>query len=421
MKFIKNYHDYRIILGYIFCLALALRFAIFYFWAWDTGPHYEYVEIARYIVAGYGHWWDWFGSVSPQPSAAFVPLYSYFLAFFIALTNDPARWIYFAQVLLNALGVYAFFLLGKHWGGKKIGLVAAGLYAMFPEIAFMPTRMVPEAIIVGPVILTVYLYLKIKSGIANRPQYRSFFWLGVFIGFLSLMKGSLVFLFLGCFLGLLPCGLKKMPVRRGLLFLSLGFLIAISPWIIRNTIVLGQPVFRTTYGYNLWRGNYPGASGTGRLHPGDTREVMPDDEYFDYINRNQPEAEIEIDRFFTDEALRFIKQDPGNFIMLSLKRSLYFITYDPTHPLARNWTYLGGYVFAVIFGLWGAILLKRQKRFDMLFIAVPLLHLILYAPVMVLPRYRVILVWFLVSLASVSIALIMSRLNWYSKWDIDKY
>jgi 4-amino-4-deoxy-L-arabinose transferase-like glycosyltransferase len=412
MKHFKHYLNTGTILGLIFIGGLIFRIGIIYVYAWNTGLHYEFAEIARNIIYGYGYSWGWYGSVPLQPTAAFVPLYTYFLAIFMAVFEEPARFIYFSQAILNALGIYAAYLLVKHLSDKNSGLIAAGLYAFFPEIAYATTKMVPEAIISGPVLLAFYLFLKMKPKLLLSVSTIRFFWLGIFIGLLALMKASLLFLYVAFAISLLVSGFKRMPVLKSILLLSIGVVLAVSPWLIRNTIVMGKPVFRTTYGFNLWRGNYPGASGTGRLLPGATREVLPDDEYFNYIDQNQSGTEIEIDEFFTKEAIRLIKQNPGGFLKLTAKRIFYFLVFDPSHPLARNIIYLGGYAFAVVFGTWGAVILKRRKRLDISFVLVPLLHLFLYAPVMILPRYRMILVWLLVCLASIPLAGILIRFGW---------
>jgi len=412
MKYFKRPLSTGAILGLIFVGALVFRIGIIYLYAWNTGLHYEYAEIAKNIIDGHGYSWGWYGSVPLQPSAAFEPLYTYFLAFFMAILGEPARFIYFSQVILNALGIYAAYLLGKHLGDKNGGLMAAGLYAFFPEIASAPTRMVPEAIISGPVLLVFYLFLKMKSELLNHVITKRFLWLGIFIGLLALMKASMLLLYIALVLSLLVSGFKRTPVMKAIMLLSLGVALAVSPWLIRNYIIMGKPVFRTTYGFNLWRGNYPGASGTGRLLPGATREILPSDGYFNLIERNQPHTEIEIDEFLTREAVRLIKQDPIRFCTLTAKRIFYFLTFDPSHPLTRNAIYLGGYIFAVVFGLWGAVILIKQKGLDISFILAPLLHLFLYAPVMILPRYRMILVWLLVCLASIPIARVVVRLGW---------
>jgi hypothetical protein len=163
------------------------------------------------------------------------------------------------------------------------------------------------------------------------------------------------------------------------------------------------------YGFNLWRGNHPGATGTPRIDPDNVIESALDPKYRKYIEENHPQTELELDKFYYDEAVRFIKDNPGEFAWLTVKRILYFITFDPTHPLTRNVVYLGGHLFLLVFGFWGAILLRRNNRLDNIFIILPLVALFFYAPVIMLPRYRLFFTMVLLWLSSVPIASVLLK------------
>ena len=400
--------DYKAKLGLLFILTMCLRVIAIFIYAWNDGLQFEYAQIAANIVAGYGYSWDWFGQQPLQPSAAFPPVYAYFIAFFIALFDNPAPIILIAQAMINSLGIIPAYLIGKHLGNKSVGLICAIIYAFLPEMIYSNTKMVTEPIAGTLTLVAIYSYLKIKDTV--RP-YWSYLILGVYIGLLSLLNASLLLLLPAFIIGLYYKASAKKNLLKAALLLSIGAIIAISPWIIRNYAVLGKPVFRTTLGYNLWRGNYPGASGTGRVDPNNKDVIVLNKEYYNYIKTNHPQKEIEIDSFFTAEAVKFIKARPLRFAGITLKRAVYFITIDPTHPLTKNVFYLGGYLFLLIFGIWGGIILNRRNKLDLAFILMPLFHLLLYSPVMILPRYRMILIWVLIILSSVSIEALLSKLK----------
>jgi len=415
MKYFKHHLNTGAILGLIFIGALIFRICIIYVFAWNTGLYYEYAEIARNIVDGYGYSWNWYKMIPTQPTAILTPLYTYFLALFIYLFDEPAKCIYVVQSLLNALVIIPGYFIGRLLGQTKNGIVLAFLVGIFPEIAFMPSRMAAETITIVLVFYSIYLYLKYKNLLLSEGKIAGFIVLGVVLGLTTLAKANTAFVFLACFVGLLFISTKKSIWLKAAFVLGLTFTITLSPWLIRNYLVFDKPVFRTMYGFNLWRGNHPGASGTGRLNSGQISEASLDPDYQKYIDDNHPGTELEIDKFYQDEAMKFIREDPNRYIWLTTKRMAYFLIIDPTHPLTRNALYIGGYLFVVIFGIWGGIILKRRKQFDRFYFLAPAIAMIFYIPVIILPRYRLILIWILLILASVALTNIITRIKFLDR------
>lgn len=387
----------------IFILGFLVRLVIVRLISWDWPLHYEAFDIAKNIVAGYGYSWDWYGTIPLQPTAAFAPLYPYFIAFIMALFEHPARIVYITQAVLNAAAIFPAFYIGNHLAGRKAGLMAAALWAIYPEIAYQPTKIAAEAVMGAPALLAIYLYLKQKTDLNHRLSSIGFLSLGLLLGATVLIKANAMILAIALMAGLLFGSAARTYRLKAAMLLCLGLLLAISPWLIRNMLVLNEPVIRTMYGYNLWRGNHPGATGTARLDTGQHSEAFLSVEYLDYIERNRPDKEAEVDRFYFEEAVKFIKEDPGGFARLTLRRIVYFLTLDPTHPLTRNIFYMGGYIIILILGISGAIILLTRKRFDIVFLLVPLFYLLFYAPVMILPRYRLGLVWVLILTSAVTL------------------
>jgi 4-amino-4-deoxy-L-arabinose transferase-like glycosyltransferase len=318
--------------------------------------------------------------------------------------------ILFAQALLNALGVISCFYLGRQLVDRKTGITAAVIYAIFPEIAVQPIKLISEPLFTPAIIFAIYLFLKFKIEYKQKNSYKGLFWTGIFFGIVTLIKttGSLVCL--ACFISL---GLSKFLFRKRVLaivMMGLGFFIATFPWNLRNFIVMEKPMmFTSNLGYNLWRGNHPWGSGTGHLSDEHLSEDKLPEEYRDYLQANYPETEVALDDFYFKEAINFIKKDPVRYIKYTLKRMLYFITIDPTHPLTKNIPYIGGYIFVLIFGIWGGVILRKRKLLDSVFIISVVLIFCFYTPIITLPRYRLILILVLMLFAAVPIAEYMTR------------
>jgi len=412
---IKLYNKVRFNLFIIYIWAVLFRLLLVYLFSWNRGLHFESAQIAKYVFNGYGYWWDWYKMIPPQPTAILTPLYTYFLALFMYLFDEPAKYIYIAQALLNALIIVLGYLLGKILGGAKNGLILALLVAVYPEIAFMPARMVAETVTIVLVFYSIYLYLKYKTLLLTEGKVVGFVTLGVILGITTLAKENTAFVFLACFAGLLFINTKKTSWLKAAFILGLSFTVTLSPWLIRNYMVFHKPVFRTMYGYNLWRGNHPGASGTARINPESISESSLDPEYQKFIDENHPKTELAIDKFYQDEAMKFIREDPMRYVWLTGKRIIYFLVIDPTHPLTRNALYIGGYLFVVIFGIWGGIISKKRKQLERIYILAPAISMIFYVPVIVLPRYRLILIWILLILSSVALTNITARIKFLDR------
>jgi 4-amino-4-deoxy-L-arabinose transferase-like glycosyltransferase len=394
----------------VFGFAVLFRVIAIIITAWNRGPHFENYEIACYIIKGMGYSWNWEGMIHPQPTAIFPPLYTYFLAFFMYIFNNPSRWIYFTQAILNSLGVIPSYGLGKYFGDRTTGLVAAVLYAVFPEIVVGPTKMISEPLFIPAVILSLYLFVANKTGILSKNSLKKFFMLGIIVGLTTLIKTTGSFIILACFISLILNKSNRMLFIKAALVISFGFGLAISPWFIRNILVLKQPIIlASNFGYNLWRGNHAWASGTGYLDPQHTSEAALSEEYKQYIEKNHPQDEVGLDNFYKQEALKFIKQDPARFIRLTIKRIIIFFTFDPTHPLTRNVAYISGYIFVLIFGIWGAIKAARLHKLDSVFYLLPFFILCFYAPIMMGPRYRTMAILILLMLSALPIAELLRK------------
>ncbi len=394
----------------IFAAAFVFRLLIIFIFAWDRGPHFENYAIAKNIVSGFGYSWDWDGILKVQPTALLPPIYTYFLVAFLYLFDEPSRWIYIAQAFLNSLGVFPAFGLGRQLRNERNGFLAAALYAFFPEIAISPTKMISEPLFIPGILMGLWIY---RSLSANKEKYigaRHFFLFGLFLGFLTLIKTTGTLILAACCICLLLKNRFSGASLKSTALIFVGFILAISPWSVRNMVVLKAPVvLGSNMGYNLWRGNHPWSKGTEYLNPKQTSEAEIPLEYRKYLENNYPDKETELDSFFGKEAFRFIKENPKRYVNLVAKRALYFITYDPTHPLTRNLAYLGGYIFVVIFGVWGGLIARKLKTFDCVFILGPLLFFIFYIPIVMVPRFRIVMILVLLMLSSLSIGSLLER------------
>lgn len=356
--------------------------------------YFEYMLIAQNLLDGKGYSYDDFGSMPMQPTVLFPPLYVYWCALFMAFCA-PGHYLpmYLAQGLVAATGVIPAFLLGKNLFSVRAGWIFAGLYAMYPEMVFMHTRPAPESLYVSLVLWIFYLYRLLRdlppgSGAAVRLSLVC----GVLFAAGAMLKDAMPIIMVACAIGLVRA---VRPVRSALrshiLPAAIVFALAISPWVVRNYIVEHRFIpLRFALGQNLWKGNHLGASGTTRTFDGVDTRVGITPSYEEYLEEHLPADNIARDDFYQSEAVKFIRENPGEYLRLSATRLLYYLWLDPTHPLSRNVFYWLPYVLLMIIAIPGIVLAARHGKLDPAFVFTFFGLLALYVPIVYVPRYRII-------------------------------
>ncbi|MDD5089251.1 MAG: hypothetical protein PHI18_10720, partial [bacterium] len=119
--------------------------------------------------------------------------------------------------------------------------------------------------------------------------------------------------------------------------------------------------------------------------------------------------EAESDRFMMQEALRYIREHPRHYLQLTWRRLGYYVWFVPYHALAQNIVYRLSWIAVLVLGGIGLIRAIRRRVLDPAIPATFLAFLLLYVPIIVLPRYRIISVVLMLLLAAYSMSEISNR------------
>jgi 4-amino-4-deoxy-L-arabinose transferase-like glycosyltransferase len=133
-------------------------------------------------------------------------------------------------------------------------------------------------------------------------------------------------------------------VRAGLM--GFAVLIVLSPWMIRNLVRFGEPIWTTTHGgYTLALANNPVyyrevlAGPPGRVWTGHDQWI-----WWDSVNRHTTGmSEPQADRYLRDEALRLARAEPAAFGRATLARLAHFWAVAPAaavYPAPARWATL---------------------------------------------------------------------------------
>ena len=352
----------------------------------DQSDVNEDTYIARSLNEGRG-FSSPFSTTYTGPTAWVTPVYPYFVAavfkYFGVMSHRSYLVIQTVQSLFSALTVLPLIGIGILSNSRRGGLVAGTVWALFPWFSRWALTWIWETSL-SALLLAVLIWYALWLRDNGKP--RAWAGFGALWGFSLLVNpalSSLLPVTLVC--ALYPHWRRKQSWLRPCLTVAAACFLVVSPWLVRNRLVMGQWVFlRDNFGFEFALGNYHLSFGRGWAgkHP----SVNPRE-----FDRYRQLGELGYIEANTDEALRFVRQYPAEFVTISAKRVMYFwdgsgMEYrGPVSPCWFPWSFA-----LTSFLLLPAILVCRRLRipaFWILFLVVliyPIPYYLTHPPV----RYR---------------------------------
>jgi hypothetical protein len=346
----------------------------------DTGTY-------SYLWHGGGDGW--------VPSAYMPPLYASYLWCSVTIFQPGAQSIYeistYTVKIIEMLHVGMWILSAIFVSGTAriitrnsvTGMWAAAMFMVFPLSIVSPSQITAVNLYLVPA--TALIYLCVKYGYQKAEsmsiRVRDAVLLGIVMSVLILGRAeALLYVpIIGLFL------IKKSGWLRALVYIFVVCM-TLSPVLVRNWRVFGQPTGITTSGgYNLWRGQNERATsdGIGQM----SNELLAK------INRLPASKSYEVDRdkIFLAEALRFMKGNPGDVILKAFDKvtAFWFYEADPAHHslqyVLSPW-YWGPWMLYLALAILGCYILRGG---GLRFLGVPLIGVTLTSAIFfVLARYR---------------------------------
>lgn len=299
---------------------------------------FQYDMLARSLAAGNG--FRWYAQNDLNQLAAFVdfdltsvkeydprlgiptsfraPLYPTFLAIVYFFNGiDTSR--FFAARLAQAIFLGAPLAPLTYWvaqslfplssflkdedgkNSEKAARLAAWIVACYPMLLVYPLGLGTE----NPffiLLLASFLFLLLSI---KAPTTFHFLFSGVFLALTTLTRSVILPFALAAF-----CLLLYIHRKQAILAI-LSFLLIISPWIIRNSLLHQKLTgIESSMGYNLYLGYHPQGNGSFVFGPSLDLLTILDD--------------AERDRIGTEKAIEFIRAQPERFVPLALNRLGFF-------------------------------------------------------------------------------------------------
>ena len=175
--------------------------------------------------------WHFMGGTE-RPSATHPPLYVTYLSLWSRLGLDTVTWHRFASCLLGVAAVVMIGIVGRRLGGPTVGLIAAGLAALYPEIWINDGMLLSESM---AILMTAIAILAIYA-FWQSPTRRNAFLMGLACGVTALSRTELTLLFPAV---VIPLALLvkdqswRERVRLAISACVVGGLV-LGPWIVFN-------------------------------------------------------------------------------------------------------------------------------------------------------------------------------------------
>lgn len=309
----------------------------------------EYETLAQNIVGGQGYVINHFGNTA----VAFGDgnLYSFLAASVYFVTGHQPIVLAVVQAAIASLAAPVIFAVGARAFPWPVAALGAAMAALHPGLLAYTTKLHPLGMDVLLLALMVWWVGRAGSGTRNGLL------AGLSLG-LGLMSRPTFFL-----AGLAAMAVRWKGVRSSLAPLLAAIAVALviaAPWVIRNWVLLGRPVFISTSLEDVWKGNNPLASGSSYL-PGGQDVFSAASPELQARFRNA--SELGLNDVFAQEVQNFILHQPGDFAGLVARKFVYFWWLSPQAGMLYPPGWLTAYeTYAMVilaFALVGAVAILR--------------------------------------------------------------
>lgn len=340
----------------------------------------SYDGLARRVVDGFGFSFaegHWPATRAGEPTAHWSYLYTLYLAAVYKLFGTYPLLARLIQALIAGI-VQPLLLwrIGSRLFNRTVGLVAAALCAVYIYFFYYAGALITETFYIIGILWIFDCAFRLIAAARENSNFHLLLWLelGLAMGVTVLLR-QVFLLFLPFLFLWLWWNLRERETDRwkrvlrwsavkGLAMATLVLALMIVPFTIRNQRAFGTFVLlNTNAGFAFFWGNHP-VHGT---------EFMPllsggAGQYYDLIpDELLPLNEAKLDKALLERGIRFIADDPGRFLVLSVSRAEEYFKFWPSADsgLVSNVSRVGSFGISLpfmLYGLWLALAKTWKSR-----------------------------------------------------------
>jgi hypothetical protein len=383
--------------GLIFVVAFALRVAFVRLVPYDVlVPHTRWeIEAIAHAIFTRSEFADPY-ALPTGPTAHVPPLYPVLLSavyrvFGLTLTAGVVAWMLGAAFYAAMYAILPS--IGERFGvGRQAGIIAGLAGAVW-------VHWLSQVEALAGLVLALLLAAFVRRWTDACTSASQSVLLGIGWGIAFLLKPALLPILLGC-LGFEIWWRRAPGTRHTAALVALGALLALIPWTVRNYHTFDTVFFvRSNFGLELRVGNHAGAHADIDVSQARVPLRHPRTDETEAA-KLRAMGEIAYMRQARVEAVQWIRENPGDFLRLTVARIAYFWL-GPLHdPFMAFWTTL--LTGLAVIGAWHA--LSRMTDPQRVVTLIPLAGFpLVYYVMAYMPRYRIPIEWILLLLAGAAV------------------
>jgi 4-amino-4-deoxy-L-arabinose transferase-like glycosyltransferase len=346
---------------------------------WEMG------RVARSIAQGHGFSSPYDGNTGP--TAWEPPIYPYLMAGVFKVFGIYSRtsaWVLLTiNSLLATLTCVPIFLIARKTFGVSVAKWSAYGWALNPYVWYWSIHWLWDTTLTPLVLACAFL---VALELQDWRGWAGWILFGALFGIGALANPTMLLFLPFCGLWIWRRRyLGGLPSLGGVVVSALVFFAVLAPWVIRNHEVFGRFVFlRDDFGLQFRLGNGPYADGMLMAY------LQPNLNKLE-LQKFQNMGEIAYSESCKREAFDWVRQHPGRFAVVSLKRFFYYWNGvpRPTSSTAPVDFRTSAFLATSVLAIWGLVRALRQKRPGAwLFAGLILLYPLTYYFVFPHARYR---------------------------------
>ena len=305
-------------------LAAGLAIKVVYLFASQASPFYEpllldpayYHEWAQRIASG---------NLIDPPVFYGLPLYPFFLGLCYKVFGGSLLMAKLVQLLLGLATIFLVYRIGTKLFSESVGLLAAFLAAVYGPLFFNEQILIPEAI--GIPLYAAAFYVVCLSEEAATVKKAAL--LGLLLGLAALTKANALlfaFIYVPFWFFRDPRSFAAKSKIAAVSFLTL--LAVLAPVAAHNYFFGKDKVLLTSHaGLNFYVGNHPNAQGVFEAPEGTGTNVEAQREGARVVAEKAMGRSLkpsEVSAYWSGRAKEFIRQNPGRFARLCVKKIALF-------------------------------------------------------------------------------------------------
>lgn len=240
--------------------------------------------------------------------------YSIFLGFIFKVFGSSLIIVKIVNLILVTMNNILFFKILKKVNIKEIDRkIIFALFILFPSNLYYISLVAGELLFTFILLLATYIYF-------SEMKYKYVF-IGILTGLNTMIKPFFIVFFFAIFLVDLIVDNKLYAATKNCIIVLIFSALVISPWIYRNTQLVGQFTYVSNNGGKVLYINNNSQNTSGRwMEASDVENSIVNTDEFKNANVTEQ------NKMFSNAAKKWIKSHPKEFLILGTKRiaNLYF-------------------------------------------------------------------------------------------------